>query len=261
MIRLVLILLTLIVSGIASGQSRTKFLEQVVDSGASSNSYITDLDYKVFLANSLVDQKLTLSTIDEALLSAIIFHMVNEKRGKKGLKVLQYCTRMQNLADQHTDYYSSRKFENTEDRNTYLTRNIEKMKAIAKLDYGLVDFALAHPYAVEFNGKKEFYYWKKGDTELKLYYGQRPALKDSLKTKTPVEECTYREFATRVVKEYFRKANKNRTANKGYEYAACSVRLDSKTLNRKKIPKASCILVLGGFKTRLINSALQPDEF
>ncbi|MBL4705902.1 MAG: hypothetical protein JKY54_15355 [Flavobacteriales bacterium] len=241
------------------GQSRKNFLLGL-DSTEKVNSYIQDHNYASFLKLSELDQKMIVTEMDQDLIDAAVFFLVNKKRKRSGKNELKYCLKLQTVANNHVDYFSSKKFLNEPKKKAYFEKSTEQILKSLHIDYGLMNYAIARPNAIKYKNGADYHHDLHSATNIGLYYGKRPSGADTLKIKRPIKEYTYRQFAKKVTKEWFSKQSKKESGNKGYEFAACTIKIDANTLHKKRIPAAACIMVFGGFKTRLINASLQQTD-
>jgi hypothetical protein len=240
---------------IAIGQTRKGFIQQL-DSIVHVNPYIADNDYKSFLKDKEIDKVLDVNDINQDLIDATVFFLANLKRARAGKEPLKYCQKLQAVAINHVNYFNSKKFINEPKKRAYFEKSTSQILDSLAIDYGMMKYAVARPNAVKYKRSRTYYHALHSETSTGLYYGERPGIKDSLKNKKPVKNYTYRELGKEISNEWFSKQNKKDASNKGYEFGACSVKIDLITLNRKRIPAAATILVLGAFKTRLINASL-----
>ena len=98
--------------------------------------------------------------------------------------------------------------------------------------------------------KGELYYDKDdSETETHLFYGKKPA-KYEMKLpgfkRVAVKAYTYGKLADIIARNFFNDNRIKNCLNRGYTDYGCSCYLESKTLNRRKIPIIKSVFILGG---------------
>lgn len=98
-----------------------------------------------------------------------------------------------------------------------------------------------------------YYYDRRGpDGEMNLYLGTRPTGSDKKGKKAqlrPVEAITEKEWTRRIMKTLYRRAKSFGIRSRDYTHVGISVRLNEYTVERKAIPHAYVMIIVGGKQT------------
>jgi hypothetical protein len=196
---------------------------------------------------------------DQQYYAGMIIHELNQKRkshGRSGFKVDSTFNRICNTGVKH---FSRGSFSNRK-RQRWITKHSE-----FGIRYLRGNFRMYKSYSFYFNltnlGNRTNFYYVAGDetTRLKLFVGKRPRTtspthQDYVEP-TPVKPITELQFKTAIIQQLMRKDGSTEFYSKNYSHIGISMRLDEYSVNRRKIPRAYIMIIIGGKQTQKVREA------
>lgn len=259
------LVLSIILFGLLfSIQAQSKKFRAFVDTiEVETNTLIEGNDWKTFLNSGQADEELDLLDIDQELLNATLFFVINQQRKKKRRGELFYSEPLYKSAVGYAKYYRSSSFRRTDGNKRKSNKAVTYTAHKHDFKGAFVEVLISKPAMLNKKRLKNFYHDSratrvKGD-DLGLFYGEKRVKGDTTE-QVPIENYTYRSFCEQIVNRWFTGRNRKITKNKALKYASCYVVLDEKSLFKSKIPYAKVIVVFGGFRTDLIDPIKPPKE-
>lgn len=245
---LIITVFFLIINQNAEAQSK-RFLSKLDTSFQPDTLYYFDYDWKAFYDYEIADIEFDITDYDQDMLIAAVFFATNKYRSSKKKEPLKYSSELHRVAYNYSNINSYRRFINNKKNLSRVLRGLPKICKIFHFKGSLVNANIACPFAIDFNPKKKFYFDRHDEeTIAQLFYGRKPKSKYSDKKKVTVPLETYQSFAEKLVKEWQGRKSKRKTKSKAYEYMACYVIVEPKTVRKRRIPRAKAIQIFGGYR-------------
>ena len=226
-----------------------RFLAKLDTNFQPDTLYYHDYLWEDFYDYNIADIEFDITDYDQDLLNASVFFATNKYRSSKNKEPLKYSLELHKVAYNYAAFNHYKRFINNKKNNTKILKGLLSVCRTFHFTGSLVNANIAYPYAVDFNSKRKFYFDRKDEeTVTQLFYGKRPKSKYYNKKKEPVLLDTYQSFAEKLVKEWHGRATKKKTKSKAYEYMACYIIVEPKTVRKRRIPRARAIQIFGGYR-------------
>ncbi|MCX6182832.1 MAG: hypothetical protein NT150_12990 [Bacteroidetes bacterium] len=216
-----------------------------------SNNYY-DQTSEEFFSSGVADKILTLADTDPELLNATVFHAINKMREQKGKEPFLYSPELQKLVLSCMTKVENKNFSNGEIIRKKFAKNILKEAKQNGFKGTLVELNALQSNAIDYNNKIFFYNKKDVDTELHLFYGERPTKQDKKQERVAIPNYTYKTFAEDLLAVLLKLDKENKSTSKAYKYSACVLQWDYASLYKNRIPQIKFLQIVGGFQTDLI---------
>ncbi len=230
-----------------------KFLANLDTNLLQQNTFISSYDNsESFFSTGVAEQELIPFDVDEELLNATVFFMINERRRKSHRSDLEFSSELELTAYNFVKQFSVFKFKKLKNNNAKVSKILPYVFKKLGIKNGLSKGLVSMPQLVDYQFGKRFYYDKSDDeTDLQLFYGKRITQKEieNGELKIPVPTYTYRGFAEKIVDDFFSGFSGRYAKSKSYTMAACYIQVDENSLHKNKIPRAKAIFILGGKRT------------
>ncbi|HBS88020.1 MAG: hypothetical protein A2W91_10120 [Bacteroidetes bacterium GWF2_38_335] len=210
------------------------------------NKYILEYNTESFFNTGLANNQIEYLTFDQELLNATIFFSINKLRKKSRKSELKYNSVLDSLSSQYVANNNAYKFK----RSSYNIKNISKFLFIEfkknNNRFSLFSANINILQILKYTNNRRFYYDKTDTSKTyKLYY--TPTYKDSDTIGVQIDPHTYKSFSElylRSVQGYERR----KLLSNSFCYVSCNTEVVEHSLDRKKIPFAKVLIVLGGFR-------------
>ncbi|MBL4592592.1 MAG: hypothetical protein JKX68_02120 [Flavobacteriales bacterium] len=230
-----------------------RFLANVDTNLLTQNTYIAQYgDFGSFFGSGLSEEELIPYDIDQELLNATVFFMLNKVRKQKHRKALAFSPKLELSAYNFVKQYSVFKFRKLKNNNARISKVLPFLFKKLSVKQGISKGLVVLPQLVDYKFGKRFYYDKNdNETDLQMFYGRK---RDSDKEeegllKIPIPTFTYKSFAEKLIKNLVSGYSGRFARSKSYTMSACYVEVDEKSLYRRKIPRARVIIILSGKRT------------
>jgi hypothetical protein len=114
--------------------------------------------------------------------------------------------------------------------------------------------------AMDFKGNNFYYLSSAHETELKLFKGNKPEIRDSAKLaeleKVPLKTYTYRKFAENFYLNVLRKKYNKLIHSAEYSSMGVYFKMDPRTIFRRAVPEFAVIIVLGADRLKEMDKAI-----
>lgn len=208
---------------------------------------------ELFAAES---SELEILDFDQQYYSGMIMHELNLKRGlrgKPGFVLDTTFSRICNTGVKHfsRSYFSSRK------QHRRMIKYTEFGIRYLKGEHRLFKAYTFYFNLTNLNGHSRFYH-AGGDetTRLKLFQGKRPRTmnpdNENYVKPIPVKPITEIEFSASIIQQLIRHDGAVEFYSKNYSHFGISMRVDEFSINRRKIPRAYIMIVIGGKQTQKV---------
>lgn len=250
----------LVVLNVHVAKCQTKFLA-LIDSNYISNKYINDSTNTLdFYFDARLQEKFNPLKPDIDLFNAGLFSAIQRERKRKAKDILTFSLQQYTICNRFLEFYLPNKFVNDND-------NIEKFskttkKALKKIQFpkGISKVITFKIRCLKFKGNNFYYDKKDEDTDLKLFKGAKPTIKDSVKLakieKVPLEMFTYKQLIDYFIKNEFKRKYNAVLYGKEFSSLGCHIKVDERTLNKNKIPEIAIILIYGANRLKNIDKAV-----
>lgn len=219
---------------------------------AKENSYFTAYDWQSFFESGVALNELDIENIDQELLSATVFFTFNKIRAKKRRAPLVMNEALYQAVQTYGSYYRSGSFKHR-DGNIRKAKKCVKYVAMDKGYHGAFQKVyIKQAQAINKKRRAVYHHDKKAEDGTGYYYGGKPKAKDSLRALKPILPYTYEEFAEEVVKRWFRGNNAKFSKGKAFTEGACYVYIHYKNVNKRYLPYARVLFVVGGRRMLLM---------
>jgi hypothetical protein len=243
----------------SSGQSK-KFLSKLDTNYIPDTSWFQLYDHESFLSQTIGSKEVDVYDFDPGLLNACVFFTLNQYRLNKKRKAFVYSPELEKVAYNYVQIQSSYKFRYYQNERDKLFKGLETVTKIFGFPGTLVDANAAYPYALNYEGKKDFYYDRKDSvTKTKLYYGKKTKSKDKNTIRELIPNETYLSLAKKIVRKWSSRSDKKRSKSRAYTYMACYVDIDERTLNRRRIPQIKAVQIFGGYRIDITEEMEEQD--
>jgi hypothetical protein len=239
---------------------QVNFLNEV-DTNYISNSYWNDsLSAKEFLSDPRLNEEFDPLNPDIELLNAAVYAYIQDGRKRSGRKMHEFSDAQYTLCKKFIDFFVPDKFEHE-------TQNIERFdkltkKALKKMEYdkGISEVLSFNLRVMDFKGYNFYYLKTAHETELKLFKGSKPEVKDSAKLaeleKEPIKMYTYKKLAEHFYKNILKRKYNKLINSANYSSMGIYFKIDPRTLHRNKIPEAAVIIIFGANRLKEMDKAM-----
>lgn len=239
---------------------QVNFLNEV-DTNYISNSYWNDsLSAKEFLSDPRLNEEFDPLNPDIELLNAAVYAYIQDGRKRSGRKMHEFSDAQYTLCKKFIDFFVPDKFEHE-------TQNIERFdkltkKALKKMEYdkGISEVLSFNLRVMDFKGYNFYYLKTAHETELKLFKGSKPEVKDSTKLaeleKEPIKMYTYKKLAEHFYKNILKRKYNKLINSANYSSMGIYFKIDPRTLHRNKIPEAAVIIIFGANRLKEMDKAM-----
>ena len=242
--KLFVILYCLLISLVVSGQ-RQKYYDQIertecdpVKLRAAENKAVEILDF------------------DQQYYSGMITKELNVKRSLRGRPGFTLDTTFNRIANTIVKQFSRSNFSKSKNKRKitkYTEFGIRYLHGTNRLFKSYVFyFNLTH-----LTERMNFYY-AAGDesTRLKLFVGKRPRsmspTHENYEKPVPVKPISELEFRSLIIQRLLRHDGSVEFYSKNYSHIGVSMRIDEYSINRRKIPRAYIMIIIGGKQTQKV---------
>ncbi|PJA07349.1 MAG: hypothetical protein COX70_07050 [Flavobacteriales bacterium CG_4_10_14_0_2_um_filter_32_8] len=230
-----------------------KFLENLDTNLLQRNTFISSYNNSgSFFSSGLADQELIPFEINEELLNATVFFMINEKRKHSHRSELEFSSELELTAYNFIKQFNVFKFKRLKNNNAKVSKILPAAFKKLNIKNGLSKGLVAMPQLVDYQFGKRYYYDKSDEaTDLQLFYGKKISPKDieNGELKIAIPTYTYFSFAEKLVNDFFSGFTGRYAKSKSYTLAACYLEIDKNSLYKNKIPRAKAIFILSGKRT------------
>lgn len=237
-----------------SGAQVKKFISNLDTNLTCKNAYIDQYDdYEAFFSSGVSDMELNPYDVDQDLLNATVFFMMNKVRKKRHRSKFDHCKGLALISHNFIKQFSVFKFRRLKNNNARVSKILPMAFREVHIKKGLSRGIVEMPYLVDYKWGKSFHYDEDDtETDLKMYYGTDVDPEEG-EVKTPIPMHTYTSFADRLVNNMFVGFTSRYMRSKSYSMAACYVEVDQKSIHKKhKIPRARAIILLSGKRVAMI---------
>lgn len=239
--------------------SQVKFLSQI-DTNYISNQYLDDsLDVMEFYGDARLNEEFDPLNPDIELLNAGLFVAIQRERKRRAREILAFSEKQYTLCAKFLEFYLPDRFETDEENIEKFTKTTKKALKKIKFPKGISKVLTFKFRAMNFKGYNFYYLKTAHETELKLFKGAKPEIRDSTKLaelkKVPVPTFTYKGLIDNFVKNVLKKKYSKLLYSKEYSSLACYFKLDKRTLNRNKIPEVALIMIYGADRLKYMEVA------
>lgn len=194
-------------------------------------------------------EQLTVRRFDANLLNKTIFHLINEKRSKKGVDTLEYTEALNRVCKNYQEDYEFKNFRNSSSIERKIGRKVHEKTKKMGFEGGLILPVAAQSEALDYDGKKDFFLDRRNDeSEFHLFYGKKPRKSEVDPVRTPIAAHTYYVFAQQILDE-MDSENRKQLYKKHYKWGGIHTQWYYKSLNKRRMPKIKMIFLLGGYAT------------
>lgn len=240
--------------------SQINFLNEV-DTNYISNAYWNDsLSAKEFLNDVRLNEEFDPLNPDIELLNAAVYAYIQDGRKRSGRKMHEFSDEQYTLCKKFIDFFVPDKFEHESDNIERFDKLTKKALKKMQFDKGISEVLSFNLRVVDFKGYNFYYLKTVHETELKLFKGSKPDIKDSAKLaeleKEPLKMYTYKKLAEHFYKNILKRKYNKLVNSANYSSIGIYFKIDPRTLHRNKIPEAAVILIFGANRLKEIDKAL-----
>lgn len=201
-----------------------------------------------------INSDLEIIEFDKQDYAGLIVDQFNSSRKRKGRTDFGLDSAFQQVCNTGVKHFSSTFFKSRKSASKVLRytefgirylNGENRLFKVYTLSYNLTNLSTLRPF---------FYHSQDQQTSLKLYYGKRPKTLNpdhpDYEEPKPVAPITEIEFARGVEDHIRNQDGVIEFFSKSYTYLGVAVRLDEYTINRRKIPHAFIMVIIGGKQTQ-----------
>ncbi|MFT5821805.1 MAG: hypothetical protein ACI8ZM_003061 [Crocinitomix sp.] len=195
---------------------------------------------------------------DQQNYSGMLMEELNLKRKTRGRPGFELDSTFNRICNTGVKHFSRSIFSNRKNQRR-LIRYTEFGIRYLRGDHRLFKaysfyFNLTHLH----NYTKFFYAAGDETTKLKLFVGKRPRTMspthEDYEEPIPVKPITEKEFGASIIQALLRDDGAVEFFSKNYSHIGVSMRIDEYSINRRKIPRAYIMIIIGGKQTQKIRA-------
>lgn len=234
---------SIFIVNISISMSSSRSDENIID----DNEYLENYTTESFFNSGIAEQTIDINNIDVDLLNATLFFYFDKKRIKGRRPSFSPNTELNLACKNIIKKYSGRTLRRYKKKKLKFNKIVSKRVKEAMFDGTYTEGFTDYVSLIDYKESKKYIY-ENGD----FFYVKNKKQKKINPSLDPIPKHTYLSFAESIRKRQSFFGFNSQLRSKHFSQAGCFISITQK--NKKKIPYAKVVWILGGYRLDLIES-------